>query len=81
MKKLGTVVAALIVVSWLALLLSTHGLLVWSVGPISPKTASGQATLECTFFTGLELVTLGYYYSADGVLGRAICPRLKDFRS
>ena len=80
MKKLGIGVLLLVIVGWAALVLSTHGVLVWSSGRIPPKHDRAQETLDCTFFTGLEFVTLGYYYSADNVMGRAICPRLKDLR-
>lgn len=69
-----------IAVAWLVLMLSTHGVLVWSSGRIPPVSAGAQAILQCTFFTGLELVALPNWYSSDGVLGKAICPRLKDFR-
>jgi hypothetical protein len=75
MKKLGAGAVVLVLVGWLVLILSTHGLLVWSTGPLPPKTASGQATLECTFFTGLELVTLGYYYSPDNWMAE---PSVRD---
>lgn len=80
MRRLVGIAVVLLMACWLVLLLSTHGVLVWSSGPIPPKNERSQATLDCTFFTGLGTVTLGYYYSSDGVMGRTICPRLKDFR-
>lgn len=66
-------------VAWLALLVTSHGLLVWSA--IRPSLQEGgQASLDCTFFTGLGTVTLQYWYDSQGTMGRVICPRLKDFR-
>ena len=62
-------------VAWIALLLTSQGMLVWS--EIRPPTqAGGQASLDCTFFTGLETVTIQWHQAASPIhaFGRRFNP-------
>jgi hypothetical protein len=72
---LGIVAAALI--GWLVLTLTTHGVLVWSERH-RPADA-GQDVLTCSYFTGLGIASVDFWYSPNNIFGRAICPRLRNF--
>ena len=72
-------VPAAILAAWFALIASSHGMLIWAEVQ-SPGSSQGQATLSCTFFTGLGVANVSYWYDSQGAMGKAICPRLKDFR-
>jgi hypothetical protein len=61
--------------AWLAFLYSSHGIMVWSEGPLR-QPSHGQDSLICSYFTGLSVVRKEYWYSENGILGRAVCPRL-----
>lgn len=80
MKRTGLGFAFLACLAWAALVLSSRGILVGAEGPIAGKKAGDQQTLNCTFFTGLSTVTISYWYDSQAMMGRVICPRVKDFR-
>lgn len=77
MARVGLVVIGVLCTGWLALILTTHGLLISSTRHL-PANASHDA-LTCSYFTGLSVVKKEYWYSENGVMGRAVCPRLYSF--
>jgi len=69
----GFVVALL--VGWGLLFFTTSGVLVASEGPLRQDN-DGLDSLRCTYFHGTGVTTISYWYSENGILGKAICPRL-----
>jgi hypothetical protein len=72
---LGTLAATLF--GWIAILATSHGLLVGMETHRSEGAA--QDKLTCKYFTGLAVVPVALPHSPDGAGGRAVCPRLHDF--
>lgn len=65
--------------AWGLLLLTSHGILYEAVVH-EPAKPNDQATLTCSYFTGLGAASRQYWYSPNGMMGRDVCPRLIDFR-
>ena len=78
MQILGVAVVGLIGVL-VALFLTSHGVLIDSE-LVQSHQPQGQAHLECSYFTGSSIVTTEFWYSPNGFMGRALCPRLHDFK-
>lgn len=60
---------------WLLLYLTASGILVYSTGPYA-GAGLGQKQIDCTYFHGTGLVTKTHLYSSNGLIGKAVCPRL-----
>ncbi len=74
MMRLVVGSVGILAIGWVALYLSGMGVLVAWSGPLR-ETPSSSESLTCTYFTGVRLVTASYWYSSNGVMGRADCPR------
>jgi hypothetical protein len=61
--------------AWLAFVYSSQGIMIWSKGPLR-QSGNGQDSLLCSYFTGLGVIQREYWYSANGIMGRTVCPRL-----
>jgi hypothetical protein len=72
--KLRAKIAIGVVLVWAGLFFSSRAVLVWSE-MVTPAHGA-QASMQCTFFTGVGVVTAEYWYSANGMFGRAACPRI-----
>lgn len=76
----------LVIVLWLALLVSGQRLLISEVkvepgqNYVVPEHgnlgAANQASLVCKYFTGRKVVTSVYWFSPNNILGRDECPFL-----
>ena len=79
MKRIIAVAFAGIALAWLALFMTSHGVLVRSLQhrPVNAE----QDVLTCTYFTGMSVVEREFWYAPNNLFGRAICPRLYDFSS
>lgn len=64
------VLIAVAAVGWLALFLTTHGIL---IGSTTATTGHGRPVLKCNYFTGVSVVTIDFWLAHQ--LG---CPRLYD---
>lgn len=65
---------AIAAVAWGALFLSSYGILVGSSQ--ARKSGDGQDTLTCRYFIATSVISVDYWYSPNGLFGRAACPRL-----
>ena len=54
---------------WVALYLSGYGILI-------NEERSRQNMLTCQYFIATQVVEKNYLHAANGILGRAACPRL-----
>jgi hypothetical protein len=63
------------IIGWGALFLSSSAILVGSE-IVPSQQAGGQSSLTCSYFTGTGLIERMFWYSKDGVMGKAACPRL-----
>jgi hypothetical protein len=72
------IVALAIVVAWLALFLSSRGVLV-SSERVPSAQQGGQDTLRCTYFIATGFQAYEYWYSPNDIMGRSVCPRLRSF--
>lgn len=77
MKYILVVTLGILVAAWLALFLSSHGLLIQAV--VIEHPPGGAQVLRCSYFTGLGFANMELWYSENNFMGRAICPRLYDF--
>ncbi|MGO4706317.1 hypothetical protein AB4072_11170 [Microvirga sp. 2MCAF38] len=66
---------ALVFIGWAALFFTSSGLLV-SSDIVPPQKAVDQAHLACRYFTGLGVIERAFWHDLNGVMGRAVCPRL-----
>jgi hypothetical protein len=65
-----------LVLSWVALFLSSSAILVWSE-TVPPKKAGDQTSLTCSYFTGPGIIEQSFWYHANGGFwGVSACPRL-----
>lgn len=69
-KNLGFVSALAVIIAWLVLFFSGHGLLIGSTTP-----DGGVGMLKCRYFTGASVVDRAFLYTRGGALGRDSCPR------
>ena len=73
-KIAAVAVAAL----WVYLVFSGSGILITGTSP-AYQGSEKQRSIQCTYFTGTQLVTTSFWYSANGLFGKSVCPRWRDF--
>jgi len=77
MRRVAWIALGSAIISWFALYFSSAGVLVgWQ--KFRPDGA-GQDVLRCSYFTGMEVAPIEFWFSENNVFGRAICPRLYHF--
>ena len=74
-----TITGGILVASCLTLSLTGTGVLIHSQGPERLHANDGQVGLRCSYFTGLSVVRIEYWYSPNGMMGRTVCPRVVKF--
>lgn len=72
--KIAATVLILAFVGWGALFLSNSAILIHS--ETVRRTPQSQRSLICTYFAAVSVFPKEFWYSEDGVMGRAACPRL-----
>lgn len=77
-RKIGILLLALIAIAWGTLYFASYGVLFAEEKVGLPV---GQAYLKCRYFTGVGVASQQFWYSENGIVGRAICPRLYNFAS
>jgi hypothetical protein len=75
MKQILSFVSGGVLSVWLLLYLTASGVLVYSTGPYA-GAGFGQKQIDCTYFHGTGLVTRTHLYASNGLIGKAVCPRL-----
>lgn len=73
---LGAAGAVLVIIA--ALFVTSSAILVKSDGP-SFHGGGKQESLVCSYFTGLGFLEQEFWYSPNGIMGRAACPRFISF--
>jgi hypothetical protein len=68
---------ALALCAWLALFFTGSGVLIHGERQRLPDDR--QDSLACRYFIGTSVVERTFWYSPNGLMGRAICPRLIRF--
>lgn len=68
-KNLAFVSALAVIIGWMVLFFSGHGLLIGSTTP-----DGGMGMLKCRYFTGASVVERKFLYTKGGALGRDSCP-------
>ena len=80
MRKLLVAIGVALSLAWFALVITTSGILVYSMGPFRPAPNYGQDALRCTYFTGLGTVSIDFWHDEQGIMGAAVCPRLRKLQ-
>ena len=86
MKKIGTIIAAVIALIWLGLLLTDTRVLVGEV-KVEPGQEfvvedygnlgeSKQASLVCSYFNGRKVLVNVFWYAPNNIMGKDSCPFL-----
>jgi hypothetical protein len=76
MLKFWSAVFALVGLAWLALIFSSHAVLIGE----QVKEATLHKQLVCTYFSGTRSIRKEYWYSPSDTFGRAACPRWETVR-
>ncbi|TJW14940.1 MAG: hypothetical protein E5W82_09445 [Mesorhizobium sp.] len=68
------------VAAYVLLLLSNSGVLVGSelvqADPVREAAGQAQDYFYCRYFTGRSVIQVDFWYSPNGIMGRAQCPFL-----
>lgn len=67
----------LLAVIWGMLTYSEIGILIQWTAPYLKDTTHNE-TMNCTYITGLGIVTTTFWYNPTGILGKVKCPRFID---
>lgn len=73
--RLVAAVALIGLVAWIALYLSSSAILIgWTEPKVAPD--ANQASFTCRYWTGTRVFETQYWFSENGIFGKADCPRL-----
>lgn len=74
MKLVSVLVTTVIALGWVALFLSSKGVLINS----ERVAGKNQDNLLCTYFIATSTIDITYWYAPNGFMGKAACPRTTD---